>query len=127
MGAISDALRHDLTQPDFSEGYAEAFQDAYIATQIKVLREQNDWTQTQLAERLSTKQTVISRIENVNYSAWSLNIALYELKAGKIRLAPSIVPPPPKAPEGEDDTPENREFFKVVAKLYDRFLEDLNG
>lgn len=90
MGAISDALRHDLRQPDFSEGYAESFQDAYIATQIKVLREQNEWTQAQLAEQLNTQQTVISRIENANYSAWNISTLRRLARAFRVRLKVSF-------------------------------------
>jgi len=90
MGAIGETLRHDLAQPEFSEGYAESFQDAYIATQIKVLREQNEWTQAALAERLRTTQTVISRIENVNYSAWNISTLKKLARAFRVRLKVSF-------------------------------------
>ncbi len=90
MAAINDLLRRDLTNPEFSEGYAEAFENAYIATQIKVLREQNEWTQTELAERLSTKQTVISRIENVNYSKWNIGTLRKLARAFRLHLKVSF-------------------------------------
>jgi transcriptional regulator with XRE-family HTH domain len=90
MDAINDLLRSDLRQPELSEGYAESFQDAYIATQIKVLREQNNWTQADLAERLDTTQTAISRIENVNYSAWNIRTLKKLARAFRLRLKVSF-------------------------------------
>jgi transcriptional regulator with XRE-family HTH domain len=90
MGAISEALRHDLSQPEFSEGYAESFQDALVATQIKVLREDNRWTQADLAEKIGTTQTAISRIESVNYSAWNISTLKKLARAFRVRLKVSF-------------------------------------
>jgi HTH-type transcriptional regulator / antitoxin HipB len=89
-GAIAEHLRRDLARPEFSEGYAESFQDAYIATQIKVLREQHQLTQAKLAERLNTTQTVISRIENVNYAAWSTSTLKKLARVFRVRVRVSF-------------------------------------
>jgi transcriptional regulator with XRE-family HTH domain len=86
MAAIGENLRRDLRGEEFSEGYAESFQDAYVATQIKVLREQNGWTQEKLAEELGTTQTVISRIESVNYSKWNTRTLKKIARAYRLRL-----------------------------------------
>jgi transcriptional regulator with XRE-family HTH domain len=90
MGAISEALRHDLRQPEFSEGYAESFQDALVATQIKVLREDNNWTQADLAEKIGTTQTAVSRIESANYSAWNISTLKKLARAFRVRLKVSF-------------------------------------
>ena len=90
MGVINQTLRSDLLQPEFSEGYAESFLDAYIATQIKVLREDNHWTQAELAEHLGTTQTAISRIENVNYSARNIRTLKKLARAFRLRLKVSF-------------------------------------
>jgi transcriptional regulator with XRE-family HTH domain len=90
MGAISETLRCDLLQPEFSEGYAESFQDALVATQIKVLREDNHWTQADLAAKIGTTQTAISRIENVNYSAWNISTLKKLARAFRVRLKVSF-------------------------------------
>lgn len=90
MGAIDKTLRTELLQPEFSEGYAESFLDAYIAAQIKVLREENQWTQAELAQRLGTTQTAISRIENVNYSAWNVRTLKKLARAFRLRLKVSF-------------------------------------
>lgn len=90
MAAISKTLREELRQVEFSEGYAESFLDAHIATQIKVLREENQWTQAKLAERIETTQTVISRIENVNYSGWNISTLKRIARAFRVRLKVSF-------------------------------------
>lgn len=76
----------DLQQPEFSEGYAESFQDTYMATQIKVLREQNGWTQEDLAKKIGTTQTAISRLENVNYCAWNIKTLRKLARVFRLRL-----------------------------------------
>jgi transcriptional regulator with XRE-family HTH domain len=90
MADTNNSLRLDLLQPEFSEGYAESFLDAWIATQIKVLREQEEMTQTELAKRVGTRQTVISRYENVNYSSWSLKTLKKLARAFRVRLRVSF-------------------------------------
>jgi transcriptional regulator with XRE-family HTH domain len=90
MGAIADALRQELTHVEFSEGYAESFLDSYIATQIKVLREQRQMTQSTLAARINTTQTVISRIENASYSGWNVGTLKRLARAFELRLRVSF-------------------------------------
>jgi transcriptional regulator with XRE-family HTH domain len=90
MGAIADQLRVELTEPEFSEGYAESYLNSYIATQLKVLRQQRGLTQTKLADLLGTTQTVISRIENVNYSNWNIGTLKRLARAFELRLRVSF-------------------------------------
>ena len=86
MADISETLRLDLRNPEFSEGYAESFLDTFVATQIKVLREQLGLTQAQLAEKLGTKQTVVSRIESAGYAAWNIGTLKKLARVFRVRL-----------------------------------------
>lgn len=52
--------------------YAENFLNTYIATQLKVLREDREWTQQQLAQETGMKQERISVLEDVNYESWTI-------------------------------------------------------
>jgi transcriptional regulator with XRE-family HTH domain len=90
MNVIGDELRRELRDPEYSEGYAESFLNAYIATQTKVIREQRELTQAGLALRMGTTQTAISRIENVNYSAWNIKTLKKLARALNVRLKVSF-------------------------------------
>lgn len=91
-GEIINSLRKKLRDPEYSEGYAESFLNAYIATQIKVLREQRVKTQAELAEQIGTTQAGISRLENVNYSSWSIRTLIKLARAFNVRLHVSFEP-----------------------------------
>jgi len=90
MSDISDSLRPELRDPEYSEGYAESFLNSYIATQIKVIREQRGMKQADLAKEMGTTQTAISRIENVNYSAWNIKTLKKLARAFRVRLRVSF-------------------------------------
>jgi transcriptional regulator with XRE-family HTH domain len=90
MSAIVESLREELQDPEYSEGYAESFLDSYIATQIKVLREQAGLSQQGLAELVGTRQGVISRVENVNYSKWNISTLKKLARAFHVRLKVSF-------------------------------------
>lgn len=56
----------------YRHAYVDSFLNSYIATQIKVLREQQNLTQTQLAEKAGMRQSQISALEDVNHSIWKV-------------------------------------------------------
>lgn len=77
MSKSPDSLRREFIANKDNKAYRHAYADENlnitIATQIKVLREQREWRQGDLAAEARMKQPMISRYENVNYSSWSLN------------------------------------------------------
>ena len=50
--------------PEFSEGYDEGYQSFKIGALLRQAREDSGLTQEEIAERLNTKKSAISRIEN---------------------------------------------------------------
>ena len=50
--------------PDFAEGLEEGYSDFKIGVMLRHAREKAGLTQEQLAERLATQKSAISRIEN---------------------------------------------------------------
>lgn len=90
MSDIVDHLREELKDPEYSEAYAESFLDSYIATQIKVLREQRGMSQNVLAEKIGMRQNTISRIENVDYSKWNMSTLKRLARAFNVRLKVSF-------------------------------------
>jgi transcriptional regulator with XRE-family HTH domain len=70
---IPKHLQIDLADKEYAHAYVDEFLNVSIATQLKVLREQQDLTQEKLANLAGMKQERISVLENVNYSSWSIN------------------------------------------------------
>ena len=50
--------------PKFAEGFDSGYQEFKIGVMLRLAREEAGLTQEQLAKKLNTKKTVISRIEN---------------------------------------------------------------
>jgi transcriptional regulator with XRE-family HTH domain len=81
-------LRQELIDEDeeYRYAYAEDFLNTYIATQIKVLRDEREMKQEDLAQAIGTKQSGISRLENVNYSNWKTETLKKLARAFGVRL-----------------------------------------
>ena len=58
------------------KAYVEAELVHGVAHQIRVLRQQRNWTQAQLARRVKTTQAAISRLEDPSYGKFSINTLL---------------------------------------------------
>src|SRR5260370_8571089 len=76
MSKSYDNLREDFIfnkdEKEYRHAYAEESTDISVGTQIKVLREQREWRQEDLAREAGIQQPMVSRYENVNYSNWTL-------------------------------------------------------
>ena len=69
---IKDRLLEKFHDFAYRHAYVDEFTDAFIATQIKVIREQQDLTQVQLAEKAGMKQSQVSALEDVNNRSWKV-------------------------------------------------------
>ena len=89
-----DRLTEKLLEqdPSLQEEFVRAEQAWDIAFQIRDLREQAGLTQKQLAELVSTKQSNIARIEDANYTGYTLKTLEKVTKALRARLEVRIVP-----------------------------------
>jgi len=92
MKDFEGTLRMELRDKEYSEGYAESFLNSYIATQIKVIREQREMTQAELGQHIGTTQAGVSRYENVSYSSWSIKTLIRLARAFHVRLKVSFEP-----------------------------------
>jgi transcriptional regulator with XRE-family HTH domain len=90
MNDLRSNLRNDFQDEEFRNVYADDSLNTYIATQIKVLREQQELTQTQLAEKTGMAQPRIAVLEDVNYSSWSINTLRRLARAFGLRLSVSF-------------------------------------
>lgn len=60
----SYVAKRKASDPEFAKGYESGYQEFKIGIMLKIAREEAGLTQEQLAEKLKTKKTAISRIEN---------------------------------------------------------------
>ena len=73
MSDLIERLRSDFQDEEYRHSYAEECLNTMVATQIKVLREQRDMSQVELAEKTGMKQPRIPLLEDANYSSWTLS------------------------------------------------------
>lgn len=74
------------------EGYLEASVEQGIAWQIRINREGRGLTQGELAKRLGTQQSAISRLEDVDYGGYRLETLLELANAFDCALQVRFVP-----------------------------------
>jgi transcriptional regulator with XRE-family HTH domain len=87
---LVNKLKNTFKSREYRHAYADEFLNVSIATQIKVLREQRNWGQEDLAKEVGMKQPRISVMENVNYSSWSINTLRKLAKAFDLTLRVSF-------------------------------------
>jgi transcriptional regulator with XRE-family HTH domain len=73
MNSLIGKLRNKFQDEDYRHSYAEECLNTMIASQIKILREQQKMTQAKLAEKTGMMQPRLSVLEDANYSNWSIN------------------------------------------------------
>ena len=72
---FGDVIRAKLAaDPDLADAVEDETFNAYIAMEVYELRKAARLTQKQLAERVGTHQSVISRIEDADYDGHSLSL-----------------------------------------------------
>ena len=69
---MSDHLWKKFADPEYLKIYNESLIDTTVSTQIQVMRERRDWTQSDLAKRAGMKQSRISDMEDADYSSWTV-------------------------------------------------------
>lgn len=69
---IRERLLSKFRDKRYRHGYVDTFTDAYIATQIQVLREQRGLDQTALAKLAGLHQSQVSTLEDVDNSSWTI-------------------------------------------------------
>ena len=77
--------------PDFKEKLEDAVLNMSIATEVYELRTRAKLTQKQLAERVGTSHTVISRLEDADYRGHSLKMLQRIVKAMGCRMEIHII------------------------------------
>jgi len=84
--------------PELARQYEEEVLNAKIAQQIYDLRQAAGLTQKQLAERIDTQPSVISRLEDADYDGHSLTMLKRIAEALDQRLEVRMVPKEERVP-----------------------------
>jgi len=90
MKQLSLRLRNEFQDKEYAHAFVDSFLNASIATQIKVLREQREWTQKKLASEAEMEQPRISVLEDVNYDKWSISTLKKLAEAFDVTLSVSF-------------------------------------
>jgi transcriptional regulator with XRE-family HTH domain len=86
MDELIERLKKDLRDEEARYVYADTVTNAFVATQIKSLREERGFSQEQLATLIGTQQSGVSRLEKADYSAWKVETLRKLAKALGVRL-----------------------------------------
>ena len=86
MNQLLERLKGDLQDEEARYSYADSVTNAFVAAQIKALREDRDLNQEELAGLIGTKQSGISRLERADYSAWKVETLRKIARAFGVRL-----------------------------------------
>jgi transcriptional regulator with XRE-family HTH domain len=70
------SLVEKLEDKEYRDAYVDAEIVNGLSYQIQAMRASSGWTQADLADRLGTKQSVISRLENPDNSSFSIKMLL---------------------------------------------------
>ena len=100
-------LKKLLRRKAYRDAYAGEHVKTSLPIQIRMLREQRDWTQGHLAQEAGTTQTVISRLEDPNYGNLSINSLLKLAAAFDIGLLVKFIPFSRLLREFEDVSPKS--------------------
>jgi transcriptional regulator with XRE-family HTH domain len=92
MSTLAERLIEDFADKDFAHGYMEDHGNAVIAAQIRALREQRGLSQKALAELAGMKQASISRLEDVDYDAWTVKTLRKLAEAFDVHLKVAFAP-----------------------------------
>ncbi len=84
MSGLLQNLRIEFQDENARYAYVEAYLNASIAAEIKAHR--GNLSQQELADKIGTKQSGISRLENANYSSWKVDTLRKLARAFGLRL-----------------------------------------
>ena len=90
--SLRQKLRERLPDREYRHAYADESLNTYLASQIRVLREQHVGSQEQLGTLIGTTQSGVSRLENADYDGWSLKSLKKLAEAFDVRLHISFEP-----------------------------------
>lgn len=100
---------HALKSRKARDAYVEAELVNGLAHQIRIIRQERGWTQKQLAEKLETTQTTVSRLEDPSYGRYTIRTLLALGRVFDVAFFVRYLPFSKFLPATWDTRPENFE------------------
>lgn len=98
----TDKLISKLSKEDYRHSYVAEGVKTWIARQVRALREQRDWSQSDLSNKTNKPQSAISRIEDPDYGKMSLQTLFDLAKAFDVALIVKFIDYPTFLRETDD-------------------------
>jgi transcriptional regulator with XRE-family HTH domain len=86
MEDMKDTLAAEFEDREARKHYAVDFLNTQIALQIKALRQQRGWSQTDLATRAGKHQSQISAMEGIDFRSWKISTLMQLAEAFDLAL-----------------------------------------
>jgi len=126
---ISNKKLRKLSNVEYREEYLKSTVTAWIVHQLRALRSQRGWTQSDLAKSAGDiPQSAVARYESEEYGNWSTNTLLKLAKAFDVALEIRFVSWPHFIRETEDTSVEAMQVssfssssFLAITGAYQRF------
>jgi transcriptional regulator with XRE-family HTH domain len=96
----------EWSEREYRQAYMQAAIEQGVSWQIRVNREERGWTQEELAQRMGTKQSAVSRLEDPEDPGVTLRTLIKAANAFDCALLVKFVPYSTLAQESEDLSPE---------------------
>lgn len=91
MNELLKTLVAEFSDPEYAHAYLEENANMRIAAQVRALRLQRGWSQSQLADRAKMKQERISKIEMADFDSLTLKTLRRLAKAFDVHLGVSFM------------------------------------
>lgn len=90
MNSYREELKREFSDKEYRDAYAEDFLNTKIATQLRVIREQRELTETELVQKLGPNPLCVAELEDVNYTSWDITTLKTIASALDVRLSVSF-------------------------------------
>jgi transcriptional regulator with XRE-family HTH domain len=121
------SIGEDDVEPFLDKEYRDAYLEAHvmgsIAYQIRTLREQSGLSQKQFGEEIGKPQSVISRLEDTEYSGVTINTLLSIAKARDVGLNVSFTD---YVNVLRDDLKTSQRQIDTIYETYRKYVDDVS-
>lgn len=121
MSLITTKFAAELNEKEMRDAYLSAQTRTHVSYQIRAIRSQRGWSQEELAEKLSTSQSAVSRMEDRQYGKQNLQTLIQIANTFNCGLLVQFVPYDEFIRETNDLSREKLEVSGFRTQLFCRY------